>query len=321
MLSVLRVNGRVPRRAVVLADGALAERCTHPQHPEAELVSRLCEICRQATGQPVYPRGTAQLLELALAGNAPGAWEAAKDDLVTEDLDLEAATAYLCHGGNSAALVACLVGARDSNHMIHVCLLLSRVLARLSEEARADMGRALACQLGAAMDCFVVHGTFLSRDVRDTVLEAFGRIIVGAGVPDCRVADLVLQALGQKRDELLRLYLHVPTTFLAHRPQILAELLDRAKAAPAQSRYPPLALLARLVSAHPETVKGHEAEVAGVVRAALIAPELDGRACLAAGALAHAAQGCGNDLAAALALALQSCAAALVKLKTENFSL
>lgn len=318
VLSVLRVNGRVPRRAVVLPDGALGDRAAHPGQPELDLLSRLCEIARHAAGQAVYPRRTAALLELALGSNAPGAWEAAKDDIVTGDLDLEAATAYIRGGSNSATLVACLVGARDSNHLVHVCLLLSRVLGRLSEEARAEMGRALACQLRAVMDSFVSHGAFLGRDVRDAIFGGFGRVIAAAGVPDSRVAELVLYALAQKRDELLRLFLHVPPTFLAHRPQILTELLERAKTAPPQSRYPLVALLARVVAAQPDVAQGLGPELACVVCGALPDGELDSRACLAVGALASAAGGCGNPVAAALARALQSCAAGLVANANEN---
>lgn len=316
VLSVLRVNGRVPRRAVLLPDGALADRASHPDCPELELLSRLCEIVRTTTGQPVYPRHTAELLDMALSTNSPGAWEAAKDDLVTGDLDLDAAVAYIRCGSNPATLVACLVGARDSHHMVYVALLVSRVLDRLSEESRAEVGRALACQLRAVMDAFVTHGAFLSRDVRDAVLGGFGRMVAGAGVTDNRVAELVLYALSQKRDELLRLFLHVPPTFVLHRPQILAELLDRARAAPAQSRYPLVALLARVLAGRPEVVAGYEHEISevvcGVLDSAGGADDLDSRTCLAAAALATAAEGCGNPLSAALARGLRSCAAKLV---------
>lgn len=311
MLAVLRVNGRVPRRAVLLPDGALADRAAHPDVPELELVSRLCEIACLAAGQPVYPRHTATLLETALACNAPGAWEAVKDDLVTGDLDLDAAVAFLQQGSACTALVGCLVGARDGTHMLHVGVVLSRVLGRLSDESRAETGRALACQLRALMDAFVRFGAFMNRDTRDAVLGGFGAVLAAAGVPDSRAAELVLYALGQRRDELLRLFLHVPPTFLPHRPQILAELLDRAAAAPGQ--YPLVALLARLVAAHPDAVRGHERDLAAVVRGALPAAELDARTCLAAAALATAAGGCGDEAtAAALARALQSCAASLV---------
>lgn len=320
--SVLCVNGRIPRRAVLLGDGGLGDKVQHPAVAEVDLLSRLCEVARASGGQAVYPRRTTDLLEQALSTNHPGAWEAARDDLVTGDLDLDGAAAVVRYGSNSAALIACLVGARDGKHMMSVATVVGRVVDRLCEDSRAEVGRALACQLRAVMDAFVVHGALMSRDVRDAVLGGFGRIMATAGVPDARVAELVLYALSQRRDELLRLFLHVPTTFLAHRPQILAELLDRAKTAPAQARYPAVALLARIVAADPGVISGFEREVSDVVCGVLPHPtctDLDSRMCLAAAVLTSAAGGCGNALCAALAKALQSCSAHLVE--TQNFSL
>jgi hypothetical protein len=326
VLAVLRVNGRLPRRAVLLPCG-LGERAAHPELPEVDILSRLCEIARPAAGQPVHPRRTAELLDLALGGNSPGAWEAAKDDLVTGDLDLDGATALLGQPGNPAALVACLVGARDGTHFVHVCIVLTRILRRLPEESRAEMGRALACQLRSVMDCLAGHGAFLNRDVRDAILGGFGRLLAAAGgAPDALVAEMIQHSLLQKRDELVRLFLHVPCTFLSHAPHLAAELLDRARGAPsAQARYPLLALLARLAAARPDlVVAGREREVAEVAGLALSSDEgeLDARTCLAAAALASAAGGCGNPLAASLARALRSCAASLVSANAdENFSL
>lgn len=318
--AVLRVNGTVPRRAVLLPGGELADKVQHPAAPEVELLSRLCEICRHAAGQACFPRRTVDLLELALGSNSSGAWAAARDDVVTGDFDLEAAAALVRCGSNAAALAVCLAGARDGAHMMHVGIVLSRVLELLSEEARADMGRALACQLRAVMDAFVAHGALMSRDVRDAVLAGFGRVVATAGVPDAHVAELVLHALAQKRDELLRLFLHVPPSFVAHRPQILAELLDRARTAPAFSRYPLVAMLARIVTAQPGAILGFEREVAEVVMGVLPDDaELDSRMCLAAAALVSAADGCGSALSSRLASALRSCSSALVE--PQNFSL
>ncbi|NDE02551.1 MAG: hypothetical protein EBZ91_12560, partial [Gammaproteobacteria bacterium] len=73
------------------------------------------------------------------------------------------------------------------------------------------------------------------------------------------------------------------------------------------------ALHAEAVAATQAAVRGHERDLAAVVRGALPAAELDARTCLAAAALATAAGGCGDEAtAAALARALQSCAASLV---------
>lgn len=311
--SVLRINGRYPRRAVLLPDGALSDRAQHPELPEVELLSRLCELARKAAGQPVWPRRTAELLDGALASNAPGAWECLRDDLLTGDLDLDAAAAVLRQSINAATLVTCLVGSRDASHMLHVAVVLARVLDVLSEESRVDVGRQLACQLRAVMDVFGRHGALMSRDVRDAVLHGFGRTLALVGVPDAQVAELVLHALAQRRDELLRLFLHLPVTFVAHKPQVLAELLDRARAAPAGERYPAVALLARVVATDPGLVAGCERDVLDLATAAVATDPLDSRMCVAAATLALAAMGDAASLQAGLARALQACATELVR--------
>lgn len=315
--AVLRVNGRLPRRAVLLADGALGERAQHPQNAEVELLSRLCEISRTATGLASYPRRTEQLLEQALASNSAEAWSAIKDDLGTGDLDLESATAVLRCNANASALAACLVGARDSNHMVHVALLTSHVLDRLNSESKTELGRALACQLRSVMDAFITHSAFLSRDVRDGVLTGFGRLLAEVALPDATVADLVAYALDRRRDELLRLFLHCSPGFCCLRPELVGALLQRARSLPHASRYPVVALLARAVAHKPDALRGHEHEAAQVAREALgdSNSEHDARSCLAAAALvAAAASRLPPDpaLVEALASALGSCAASLL---------
>lgn len=308
--AVLAVNGRIPRRAVVLPDGALGDRRAWPAVAESDLLSRLCEIARGARGVPVYPRRTADLLERALGDNSPGAWEAVRDDLETGDLDMDVAVTVLRQPCNAAALVACLAGAREQDHLVHVACLLSRVLDRVPAEAREEMGRALACQVRAVMDVLARHGGLMTRDVRDAVLDGFGKMLGKAALPGSRVAELLLHALDERRDELLRLFLHVPPAYLDHRPQILPLLLDRAKSAPAASRYPLLAMLARIEGSFPGVLRGHEHALADIVCSSLAPDQLDCRECLAAAALVESV---GDGLSRALAAALRVCSAALVR--------
>lgn len=309
--AVLTVKGRIPRRAVVLPDGALDDRRAWPAVPESDLLSRLCELARAARGLPVYPRRTADLLERALCDNAPGAWEAVRDDLETGDLDVDVAAAVLRQSSNAAALVACLAGARAQEHLVHVACLLARVLDRVPVEVRDDIGRALACQVRAVMDVLVRHGGLMTRDVRDAVLSGFGKMLAKAALPDARVAELLLHALESQRDELVRLFLHVPPAYLDHRPQILPLLLDRARAAPPAARYPLLALLARIEASYPGVLRGHEHELADVVCSSLAPDQLDCRECVAAAALVEAMEG--PALTRALAAALRVCGTALVR--------
>lgn len=310
--AVLTVKGRIPRRAVVLPDGSLGDRRTWPRVPESELLSRLCEVARAATGAPVYPRRTTDLLERALCDNSPGAWEAVFDDLESGDFDVDVATAVLRQSSNASALVACLAGARAQEHLVHVACLLSRVLEAVSGEVRDEMGRALACQVRSVMDVLVRHGALLTRDVRDAVLSGLGRMLGKAVLPGPRIAELLLHALDTGRDELLRLFLHVPLEYLDHRPQILPLLLDRAKAAgtPA-ARYPLLAMLARIEGAFPGVLRGHENALADIVCSCLTPDQLDCRECAAAAALIESVGL--TPLTRALASALRVCSAALVQ--------
>lgn len=317
LLAVLCVNDRVPRRAVLLPDGRLGDKVAHPTAAEVDVLSRVCEIVRAEHGVACQPRQTADLLERALATNCPGAWHAVKDDLVTGDLDMEAACAVLQQSCNPAMLLACLVAPRDAEHMMHVACLVARVLDRLSEEARAEMGRALAHQLRGLMDALIMHGAMMTREVVDGVADGFGRIIGSAcAVPDARVAELVGHAIARRKDELLRLFLHVPPSFVDHDPDLVAKLLERAKYAAPLHKYPTMAMLSRIAAARPTLIRGHEVRVMAIVRAAL--PEqLDCRECMAAATLAlAAAEGEGfvadAGMVKALARALRQCSGALV---------
>lgn len=316
LVAVLAVNGVLPRRAVLVGSdaAALGDKRAHPAAPEVAVLSRVCEAVRRARGLPVFPRCTAPLLDLALGENSPEAWAAVQDDLDTGCMDMDAVAAVLRRTGSATALVACLVACRDEAHCVHIAGFLAAALERACDATKEELGRALACQLRAVMDAVWAQGGLMSRRVRDAVLSGFGRVLARVPVPPACVADAVLHALATRRDDMLRMFLHVPVVaFLDHRPQILAACVDRARLAAPASRYPLVALLARMVAAHPEAVAGNEAQLAGLVRLALPADEdVECREVAAAAALAVAAGGCGNDLAMCLARSLRSCAFALL---------
>lgn len=310
---ILAVGGHIPRRAVVLPDGSLGDRRAHPDVPESELLSRVCEVVRAARGQPCEPRRTAELVDRALAGNCPHAWAAVRDDMVTGDLDLDVAAAVLRHSSNAAAVVACLAGARDGDHLLHVACLLAQTMDRLDDETRADMGRALACQLRPVMDQLHAKGHLMTRDLRDAVISGFGKLLARTHVPDARLAEYAVHVVAEGQDDLVRLFLHVPPTFLEHRPQLLAAVVDRALAVPRDAKYPLVALLARLVRQYPSAVAGHEAVLADV--ACELLPDDDAfeaRESLAAASLVCDGGVEGARVCAALARALRACACRMV---------
>lgn len=323
ILSIVRVKGHVPRRAVVLADGGLADKTSHPDCAELELLSRVCEVARASCGAPCYPRQTAALLERALADNDVGAWQAVRDDLVTGDLDAEVTCAVLSQGSNASALVACLIGARSAKHLLHVSCLMARALEdpEFREETRAEMGRALACQMRPLLDTLVAHGASMPLDTRDAAYDGLGRVVAMAVLPDARVADAVLHVLERRREELLRLFLRVPASFVDHRPQILPALLGRlSSSVSATSRYPALELLARVLEHEPGAAAGAEQMLPGVLAACLkqrAKTGLDSRECLAASRIV-AALGASRlespqQLCEALAAGLRQTSVALIR--------
>lgn len=323
--AILKVKGAIPRRAVVLSDGRLADKTACAGCAELDLLSRVCEVVRGAGGLPCHPRLTSALLERALAHNDTGVWQAVRDDIMTGDLDLEVCCVVLSQGSNASALVGCLVGARSSRHLLHVCCLVAKALddPRLREETRREMGRALACQMRPLLDTLLAHGADMPLDTRDAAYDGLGRVLAIAALPDARVADAVLHALDQRREELLRVFLRVPPSFVDHRPQILPALLGRLPALPSTSRYPALELLARLLEHEPTALAGAEGDVADLLVVCLRGQGLDSRECLAVSRIVGALGPCvcsHEALCEALARALRQTSLAVIRSVQPDFS-
>ena len=310
-LALLRVNGRLPRRAVLLEDGTLGDRTTHPGAREVDFLSKMCEMCRQATGQPWYPRHTSDLLDVALSTNAPGAWDAVRDDLDTCDFDVRAAAGVFRHDRNAEAWVSCLATAKQERHFLSVLCATARVLPELGAETRDDFGRALGYMLPGLVESLGKHASVLSRDVADVVLTAMARMVASAGVPDARVADLVASALHHGRYDALRMFVQCPASYVKHRPQVLVQLLDRARTE--HNAYPMVAMLARIAAETPELLATQREAIGALGVAALKAGDaMDARTCMAVGALVRSCAGF-DPLTHTLAVALCACAASLAR--------
>lgn len=324
--AVLKVNGVLPRRAVLLPDGSLSDKTAHPDMREVELVSRVCEVVREASGAPCHPRHTAQLLDQALATNAPGAWAAIHDDLATGDFDANAAAALLQQASPTCLpLIACLLDAKDGKHVTAIVVTVAAVLPALSQDARDQLGAVVACHLNAIADAFAKHGTLMPRDARDAVLSGFGKVMGRVGVPAPRAAEAILHALRIRKEEVLRMFLYIPPAPLVeHVPDLVDTLVAHALATPAAARFPLLAVLARMAPSHmAPAARPRVAELVSTTLAALLADaQLDSRTCLVAatlvGALATDKSDGDAPLSAVLAQALTACSAALVRAGTER---
>jgi hypothetical protein len=318
--AVLAVNGEVPRRCVLPATGGIGNKTMYPELDEVDLLSRVAEICRESLRLSCYPRHTAELLDLALTTNSPGAWEAAKDDVLTGDLNPEGATACFRRGCNAAIAVGCLVGAQSFEHLANIGMVLSHVLKSLDEESRAEMGQALSCQLRGVMDTFTKFSQFTNRDVREKVLRGFGKLMKLARPPgDLVLNELARYVLGQKQESLLHFFLSLPSISFANDPDLARLLLQRAQELPSDvlTRYPPMALLARVTIEYPQAVQSIRTQLCQMACELLRdSSVLDSRMCVMAALLVEETSG--NQLNKVLANALRACSSTLLTKQTER---
>jgi hypothetical protein len=325
LASLLLVNGRVPRRAVLLEDGSLADKTAHPEAKEVDVLSKVCELYRASSGQPSHPRHTASLLEMALLTNGSSTWDAIRDDLVTGDFDLRAAAAVIQHGRNAVALVSCLVDAKHERHFLNVACVVSQVLPHLGTDACQEVAQSIGAQLRGVVEALCKHGSVLARDACVSVVQAFGKMIGSIGVPDVRVGELVSWALQERQHAVLGLFAHCPTSYIVHRPQILAQLLDSVEVQGPRGAPPPatntmvtngvIKILARVATEHPDVFQGHSGAVSRIVMAALAdrgdGSPLDPLSCMAAAVLVRSCPGF-DDTTVIMAGALSACAARLL---------
>lgn len=108
---------RLPRRAVILEDGGLAEKQSRNQ-AENHAVSELCERLRAATGEPRIPRDTTELLQQCLETNDVASWTALKDDVRSGSITPVATPV------SAALFLRCILRASDT---VHVALIVYSV--------------------------------------------------------------------------------------------------------------------------------------------------------------------------------------------------
>ena len=242
-------SGQVPRRAVVLADGSLADRRDHPDRPEARQVSVACERVRIAFSETVYSRNTAELMEQCFAKNDPKAREALLDDVATHDLSAECAIRYL--HANGITIVECLLSATTSGHVVVIIRAAQHVLPLLAAEDLARTSAALCRRFDELVKKLVqvVQRGRIPADFDDGI-TALGKLMLACDVPPCQLADMLHACLVSGVDTLMRLFLFAPVAaMVAHSPSLVDSIVARAEKAPQSSRYPLIALLA-MVPAH-----------------------------------------------------------------------
>lgn len=232
-----------PRRACLSPDGGGVREAREPGDVEVVVLSRVCELARAAAGLPVWPRDTGELLALAAAGNAPGAWAAVHADLTSGAATPESAAAALAAAAPPEIVVRDLLDARTPAQVLHLTQILACVLPRAPGDYAARCGVALGDRLRDLVDVLVRLAVV--RDVRDASLTAVGKLLDLTRAPAAAVTDELLRAVDRGADQVARLFVHAPLD-VAARPQLPTALLARARAAPPSARYAYLAILVRL---------------------------------------------------------------------------
>jgi hypothetical protein len=259
-------SGQIPRRAVVLADGALADRREHPDRPEVCQVSVACECLRVACSEAVYSRNTAELMAQCFSGNDPRAWEALLDDIATNDLSAESATRYL--HTNRVTIVECLLSAATSGHVVLIVRAAQHVLPLLAADELERTSAALCRRFDELVKKLVqvVQRGRIPVDFDDGI-TALGKLMLACDVPPCQLAAMLEACLASGVDSLMRLFLFAPVpVVVAHAPALVDSMVARAEKAPQSSRYPILALLA-MVPSH--VLSAHADRLASLVQRVL----------------------------------------------------
>jgi hypothetical protein len=253
-------GGKLPRRAVVLENGEVADRTLAPERPEVPALSLACEALRRAAREAVHPRVTYELLRMCVDNNEAGAWAALLDDLATNDINDREMLAFWADAANVHGTVRCIVQARDGMHAWLVVQALYRMVPNVSPEAL----RAFKASFGDLVRS-LARASGTSREQRAVVLEYLGKIIRSCDFSEDDLAGMVECVVRGAPDDFLRLFQHCGASTLRRRPDLVSAIVDRAQGAHATSRYPYFALMTTLGDA----LAPHHDRLLNLVRATL----------------------------------------------------
>lgn len=243
------LTGVLPRRAVLLGDGRVADKLTSPLSQEIVPVSLVCEILRRETREPVYPRHTPNLLSQCLSTNDPGAWRALLDDATTADLDAAAMTAFWSDAERMDRLVDCLVNAMSGMHVWLVIRAMQEVLPAVDQAHTAELGSAFQRKFPAIVRTVSRRVRDISVDMRGGAITVLGKLMAWCNIPTPGLTAMMDTVLVSGVDEVLRLFMFAPVPALVdHDPSLVEKVLARAERASHSQRYPSCSLLALMTA-------------------------------------------------------------------------
>jgi hypothetical protein len=244
-------SGVLPRRAAVAPDGTIVDRGVRPELTECHQLSQVCALLRQALGMVVYPRESDALFVACVRYNTTEAWSTLYNDGRIGCLDAsQISSAIAAEPSLISEAMTCLTTARDAVHLLSCTSCLGLILPLLSPASVAGQRAAevASARLFDFVEVFLKHGRRMNSRSKEAMLTALGRLLARIPVHNETLANALETILSSGRDELLRLFLHVPLAdVIRSRPHLFVAVLNRAKLVPPSQRYPPLGVVLRCV--------------------------------------------------------------------------
>lgn len=267
-------SGVLPRRAAPKDDGTFEELFI-AKSPENTRVSAICEMLREAAGDPVYSRDTARLMEQCVEHNHPDAWQAFLNDVTTNNVDTTALGAFFDTPTKLTAMVKCIArterSAEPATHAAYVVMGIQHVAFALSPGSKEHLGRALCQQFEPIIATLAGTLRYANADVRNGIISILAELFMAKGqpMPPAQTMRNIMSAVleegdSYKIDIALGLLWHAPIPAVVESdPAIVDTILHRMKNWPMDRCFHACAVLSHM---RPEQMSHTPARAAAIER-------------------------------------------------------
>lgn len=201
-----RNNRELPRRVAVVNDVIFELKDAPANAKECHILSRVCEILRDISGEKNYSRDPEFLLSHCLRINDEKSWEALCDDAMCGLVSRECVFSHFTEHPNDAACFAWQFETAGSvAHSAYIVKILSLCIQCFSKEAMAVFSESLRYGKGKALiTSYARHCKSLPPKTRMLALETFGSLLTIDTIFEAISRDILcsLETHGQFEDVL-----------------------------------------------------------------------------------------------------------------------
>jgi hypothetical protein len=219
-----------------------------PDAEEVETLSELCALVNGARAEKVYPRDSANLLNLCFTTNDSGAWKVLMDDMHVDAFEWDAPGVVELLDAHLDALLACLSSTVDSRHGIHIFTFLSKGLSDGLFPATA-LGRlrdAMCIQIRPFLQTLSTMSGGMSSSMRENVISECGRILSKTNVSPQLLSHVFLEMLEQQRTDVYRIFMRAPLDMdILLKEETMCRVLQEGFSIPPSRRKAILILISR----------------------------------------------------------------------------